>query len=74
MSVLRYIERGLGVEVSQSPRTVKLNFRPRIFERTTDSLYYMKEKENKCVVCGQTNSLRRKNVVPCEYRTNFPSI
>lgn len=67
-----YLERNLGTEISDSPRTVRLNFQPKNFQRNGDSLYYTVEKENKCVVCGTTELLRRKYVVPCEYRSHFP--
>lgn len=36
--------------------------------------YYQTPKDNKCVVCGETEKYTRKNVVPREYRKNFPFV
>lgn len=66
----RYIERGLVDTVRDDPKTLKLRFEPS--KRTSEpDGYYTKPKENKCVVCGSQTNLRRKNVVPSEYKKNF---
>jgi hypothetical protein len=42
---------------------------------TTESeKYYVREKENICVVCAAKNNLIKKNVVPREYRRHFPKV
>ena len=46
------------------------NLRP----NTESEKYYIKEKENQCVVCRSEKSLIRKNVVPREYRKHFPTV
>ncbi|XP_054273426.1 exonuclease 3'-5' domain-containing protein 2-like isoform X2 [Macrosteles quadrilineatus] len=51
-------------------KTLKLKFEPS--KRSTDpDHYYTKPKENRCVVCGTREELRRKNIVPIEYKRYF---
>lgn len=71
-----YIEKGLGVEVQHKPLVVRLNFEPAGRPRTgcEDERFYIEERHNLCVVCGQEHSYIRKNVVPLEYRRCFPSL
>lgn len=70
-----YIDRGLGTDVTDpgGPRTVRLNFEP-ANRPLLDSHYYTHVKDNVCVVCGSAEALLRKNVVPREYRRNFPEV
>ncbi|XP_064487258.1 exonuclease 3'-5' domain-containing protein 2-like [Ornithodoros turicata] len=68
-----YLEKGLGTEVSEEPLIVRLNFEP-ANRPILDSQYYIQAKDNVCVVCGSKESLLRKNVVPREYRKNFPDV
>lgn len=67
-----YILKGLGNEVSQDPYIVRLNFEPAGRAVGDVGKYYLTPKENNCVVCGNTDQLIRKNVVPKEYRRHFP--
>ncbi|MPC34103.1 exonuclease 3'-5' domain-containing protein 2-like isoform X2 [Portunus trituberculatus] len=71
-----YLEKGLGVAVQQQPLVVRLNFEPasRPREEYKDEQYYVQERHNLCVVCGQGHSYIKKNVVPHEYRRHFPTI
>lgn len=71
-----YIEKGLGVAVQQEPLVVRLNFEPagRPRQEYEDERYYVQERQNLCVVCGQEHSYIKKNVVPHEYRRHFPAI
>ncbi|KAK8394426.1 hypothetical protein O3P69_006544 [Scylla paramamosain] len=71
-----YVEKGLGVVVHQQPLVVRLNFEPagRPREEYEDERYYVQERHNLCVVCGQGHSYIKKNVVPHEYRRHFPTI
>ena len=47
--------------------TVQLLFEP-AGRPSEDRQYYLKQKENICVVCGTEESCIRKNIVPHEYR------
>ncbi|XP_050715029.1 exonuclease 3'-5' domain-containing protein 2-like isoform X2 [Eriocheir sinensis] len=71
-----YVEKGLGVEVQHNPLVVRLNFEPagRPRAECQDESFYVQERHNVCVVCGQEHSYIKKNVVPHEYRKYFPSI
>lgn len=68
-----YMDKGLGNEISEDPLIVRLNFEP-AHRPILDSQYYIQAKDNACVVCGSKESLLRKNVVPREYRRNFPDV
>lgn len=70
-----YIEKDLGKVISEpgKPLVVRLNFEPSN-RPVLDSQYYIQAKDNNCVVCGSTESLLRKNVVPHEYRKFFPEV
>lgn len=70
-----YVSKGLGTEISQEPTyIVRLNFEPAGRANGEVGEYYRSVRENRCVVCGQTNDLIRKNVIPHEYRKYFPNI
>lgn len=71
--VCRYLFKNLGVQVSDSPLTVRLLFEPSGRAVDESGQYYTQEKANNCVVCGSNGSYYvRKNVVPHEYRKHFP--
>ena len=53
---------------------VRLNFEPSGRPKGQAGDYYMGAKENKCVVCGQTQNNLRKYIVPHEYRKEFPEV
>ena len=73
-----YIEKGLGTLIQESdgtdecPMIVRLTFEPSGRPLGAAGDYYLSNKENVCVVCGQTESYVRKYIVPHEYRTHFP--
>lgn len=70
-----YVKKGLGTEeVLESTYTVRLNFEPAGRAVGEIGEYYRSIKENRCVVCGETENLIRKNVIPHEYRKFFPNI
>lgn len=69
-----YVERQLADVVSEDPLTVRLRFEPSGRSVGDVGRFYQLQKENRCVVCGTTNSYIRKNVVPREYRKLFPEI
>lgn len=71
---LWYVEKELADIVKEDPLTVRLRFEPAGRSVGDVGKYYQMTKENKCVVCGATNSYIRKNVVPREYRKYFPEI
>ncbi|XP_075980451.1 exonuclease 3'-5' domain-containing 2 isoform X2 [Anticarsia gemmatalis] len=71
---LWYVEKELADVVKEDPLTVRLRFEPAGRSVGDVGRYYQLQKENKCVVCGGTNSYIRKNVVPREYRKYFPEI
>lgn len=68
----RYVAKGRGYVVSHSPMAVRLNFEPSGRPSTEYDQYYLTEKANVCVVCGNSESFLRKNIVPHEYRKHFP--
>uniref|UniRef100_A0A1B6KTR1 Exonuclease 3'-5' domain-containing protein 2 n=1 Tax=Graphocephala atropunctata TaxID=36148 RepID=A0A1B6KTR1_9HEMI len=65
-----YLEKELVDIVCDDPKTLKLKFEPSNRSSEPDG-YYTKPKDNRCVVCGSETHLRRKNVVPTEYRKHF---
>lgn len=67
-----YIHKGLGTEISKEPYIVRLNFEPTGRAVGDVGKYYLTPKENRCVVCANSEHLIRKNVVPREYRKYFP--
>lgn len=66
------MEKGLASVVGEAPLTVRLRFEPAGRSVGDVGRFYQIAKENKCVVCGATDSYIRKNVVPREYRRYFP--
>ncbi|XP_046376546.1 exonuclease 3'-5' domain-containing protein 2-like [Haliotis rufescens] len=68
-----YIEKQLGDKVCDMPLTVRLRFEPS-GRPESESNYYLQEKENVCVVCGNDDTYTRKFVVPQEYRKYFPPL
>ncbi|KAJ9579555.1 hypothetical protein L9F63_004740 [Diploptera punctata] len=69
-----YVAKNLGQIVETNPLTVRLTFEPSGRAVGEVGKYYTMEKENRCVVCGETKSYIRKNVIPHEYRKYFPSV
>lgn len=67
-----YISHDLGKKIKDEPFVVRLNFEPQSRANGEVGKYYLKPKENICVVCGNDQNLIRKNIVPREYRKNFP--
>lgn len=68
-----YLDRDLGVLVSEEPPIVQLNFDTKGF--SVDS-FTLEPKENQCVVCGtkELSDLTKHHVVPYEYRKHFPLV
>lgn len=70
-----YVKKGLGTVVEdESVYTVRLNFEPAGRAVADVGEYYCTDKENRCVVCGISKELLRKNVIPREYRKCFPQV
>ncbi|XP_063890893.1 exonuclease 3'-5' domain-containing protein 2 [Helicoverpa armigera] len=69
-----FVNKELADVMKEDPLTVRLRFEPAGRSVGDVGRYYQLKKENKCVVCGSTNSYIRKNVVPREYRKLFPEI
>ncbi|CAO1397422.1 unnamed protein product [Diamesa hyperborea] len=69
-----YLSNNLASHVSDDPFTVRLNFEPAGRAVGDVGKYYQAAKENNCVVCGKSENLIRKNVVPREYRKHFPLV
>lgn len=67
-----YVLKELGEIVCEEPFTVRLNFEPAGRAVGQTGKFYQTAKENKCVVCGESDKYNRKNVVPREYRKYFP--
>ncbi len=60
--------------VTDTPYTVRLNFEPAGRAVGDVGEFYKLPKQNRCVVCGVTESFNRKNIVPREYRKHFPDV
>ncbi|XP_071518284.1 exonuclease 3'-5' domain-containing protein 2-like [Panulirus ornatus] len=71
-----YVEKDLGVLVSEDPLVVRLKFEPsgRPQAEKDDGRFYLLSRDNVCVVCGTDESFTRKNIVPHEYRKYFPDL
>ncbi|KAG4076504.1 hypothetical protein HA402_005967 [Bradysia odoriphaga] len=69
-----YINKSLGTLVTDSPYTVRLNFEPAGRARGDCDEFSKLPKLNQCVVCGGSESLNRKSIVPREYRKYFPDV
>jgi hypothetical protein len=65
-----YLKKNLAVRVDET--TIMLNFEPKGRGNAKDSEYYAESRENRCVVCGETNDLTLHHVVPYQYRKHFP--
>lgn len=70
-----YIDRSLATIITKEPLVVRLNFEPNIKSgvEMRDRKFFIKEKNNECVVCGSSESFLRYRVVPLLYRQYFPS-
>ncbi len=64
-----YLERSLAKKVDEN--TIQLLFKPNGPGHAGD-LFYLAERENKCVVCGTLEELTRHHVVPYSYRRHMP--
>ena len=53
--------------VDESPPTVKLHFQPKGMPHE-DRKFYLAQKEDRCVACGEEKNFIRKHVIPLEYR------
>jgi hypothetical protein len=67
-----YVSRKLGEVVQEDPFVVQLNFEPTRKSIGFVDESYLNLKEMKCFVCGKTERIIRKYVVPKEYRKHFP--
>lgn len=66
-----YLSRNLATKVSDDPLVIKLNFEPK-GRGAADDPYYLVEKKNICVVCGEVENLTKHHVVPYCFRRFFP--
>jgi len=66
-----YLDRQLAEVVEENPFTIRLNFWP-AGPGNCDNEFYLKEKQNICVVCGTSHNLTRHHCVPHQYRRYFP--
>ena len=69
-----YLNKGMAEQVREDPFTVRLKFEPSGRPVGDCDKFYLTPKNNCCVVCGEKESLVRKNVIPQEYRKHFPDI
>lgn len=71
-----YISRGLAKLESEDPCVFKLIFEPNARgckdEDDKDSKFYISERKNRCVICGNEDNYMRFHVVPIIYRQHFP--
>lgn len=74
-----YLNKGLATLITEEPLTIQLKFEPAgrgvpdLGDVEVDNkLYTLKERVNRCVVCGQEQKLSRHHVVPMLYRQHLP--
>jgi len=69
-----YLERNLAKVISSKPLSIKLKFQPAGEGFDENDNYYLSEKSNICVVCGENDLeiLTKHHIVPIEYRKHFP--
>lgn len=70
---LWYLNRNIAEIVPESARTIRLTFAPNGPGHIDDS-YYLTEKINQCVVCGDNHCLNRHHVMPRVFRKYFPDV
>ncbi|KAB7499838.1 Exonuclease 3'-5' domain-containing protein 2, partial [Armadillidium nasatum] len=75
-NALWYVEKGLGDLVSKEPLVIKLRFEParRYSREGFDGQFYLQQRGNSCVVCGEKDFCSSKSIIPHEYRKYFPKI
>ncbi|KAB7507346.1 Exonuclease 3'-5' domain-containing protein 2 [Armadillidium nasatum] len=75
-NALWYVEKGLGDLVSKEPLVIKLRFEParRYSREGFDGQFYLQQRCNSCVVCGEKDFCSSKSIIPHEYRKYFPKI
>ena len=69
-----YLSKDLAEQVKEDPFTIRLKSEPNWRPVRVCDKYYQTPKIIRCVVCGQTESCVRKNIVPKEYLKHFPDI
>lgn len=74
-----YVDRELATVVAEDPFSVKLNFEPSNRQRCRESgeedlddEYYVANRANACVRCGQQEDYSRFFIIPSMYRTHLP--
>lgn len=69
-----YLSNDLGIIRNLDPMEISLTFHPKGFGND-NSLYYLSEKRNACVVCNDDDisKLTKHHVVPVEFRKYFPT-
>ena len=65
-----YLAKGLAEVII--PGTIRLNFNPKGRGHAGD-LFYLTDKENRCVICGATEQLTRHHICPMTFRRHFPN-
>lgn len=66
-----YIARGLASVVCEEPTIIQLNFEPK-GRGCSNKAFYLDNKEDRCVNCGQQEKLTRHHIVPKCFRRFFP--
>jgi len=69
-----YLSKDLAEQVKEDPFTIRLKSEPNLRPVGVCDKYYQTPQKICCVVCGQTESCVRKNIVPKEYRKHLPNI
>ncbi|KAI9105409.1 hypothetical protein DFS34DRAFT_644225 [Phlyctochytrium arcticum] len=68
-----YLSRNLAVSQNDSNTEIRLSFQPKGSGRTQEGEeYYLENRHNICVGCGQPESLTAHHVVPYQYRKFMP--
>lgn len=66
-----YLKRNLAELVQEDPPRIRFLFEPKGKGHVGDP-FFVQPRENKCVVCGTSESLTRHHIVPHCYRKHFP--
>jgi hypothetical protein len=68
-----YLDRDLATLVCENPPTIQLRFQPRGLGHAGDE-FYLRTKQNNCVVCGSPEKFIRHSIIPHAFRCHFPGL
>jgi len=68
-----YLRKNLAILISENPTIIQLKFEPK-GRGSVGDLFYLSNRENKCVVCGceDKNNLTKHHIIPYCFRRCLP--